>query len=214
MPTSHHDRNPREFTVNPTVITSDDQDEPLLKSDQAALMRLHEQLGHCSFAQLKQMAEQGIIPRKLASRSLLLNAQAISTGRLTESHGECTKLTQKSNRQPYQELWSALTNSNPLFQASYPLKKGNRRSEGIEVRRCSWTMQVTSRMSTCTNTSQRTKQSTRNTRSSALPSNTGYESSITIVIMEDSPTKPLWTMFGHRTKQLPSAASVRTTKTA
>ena len=55
-----------DFTVNPTVIPSDDQDEPLLKSDQAALMRLHEQLGHCSFAQLKQMAEQGIIPRKLA----------------------------------------------------------------------------------------------------------------------------------------------------
>ena len=55
-----------EFTVNPTVITSEDQDEPLLRSDQAALMRLHEQLGHCSFAQLKQMAEQGIIPRKLA----------------------------------------------------------------------------------------------------------------------------------------------------
>ena len=55
-----------DFTVNPTVIPSDDQDGPLLKSDQAALMRLHEQLGHCSFAHLKQMAEQGIIPRKLA----------------------------------------------------------------------------------------------------------------------------------------------------
>ena len=55
-----------DFTVNPTVIPSDDQDRPLLKSDQAALMRLHEQLGHCSFAHLKQMAEQGIIPRKLA----------------------------------------------------------------------------------------------------------------------------------------------------
>ena len=55
-----------DFTVNPTVIPSDDQDGPLLKSDQAALMLLHEQLGHCSFAQLKQMAEQGIIPRKFA----------------------------------------------------------------------------------------------------------------------------------------------------
>ena len=55
-----------DFTVNPTVIPSDDQDEPLLKSDQAALMRLHEQLGHSSIAQLKQMAEQGIIPRKFA----------------------------------------------------------------------------------------------------------------------------------------------------
>ena len=55
-----------DFTVNPTTIPPDDQDEPLLKSDQVALMRLHEQLGHCSFAQLKQMAEQGIIPRKFA----------------------------------------------------------------------------------------------------------------------------------------------------
>ena len=54
-----------DFTVNPTVIPSEDQDEPLLRSDQAALMRFHEQLGHCSFAQLKQMAERGIIPRKL-----------------------------------------------------------------------------------------------------------------------------------------------------
>ena len=27
-----------DFTVNPTVIPSDDQDEPLLRSDQAALM--------------------------------------------------------------------------------------------------------------------------------------------------------------------------------
>ena len=33
-----------DFTVNPTIIPPDDQDEPLLKSDQAALMRLHEQL--------------------------------------------------------------------------------------------------------------------------------------------------------------------------
>ena len=55
-----------DFMVNPTLIPSDDQDEPLLKSNQAALMRLHEQLGHSSFAQLKQMAEQGIIPRKFA----------------------------------------------------------------------------------------------------------------------------------------------------
>ena len=55
-----------DFTVNPTIIPPDDQDEHLLKSDQAALMRLHEQLGHCSFAQLNQMAEQGIIPRKFA----------------------------------------------------------------------------------------------------------------------------------------------------
>ena len=65
-PRSESERVTTDFTVNPTVIPSDDQDEPLLKSYQAALMRLHEQLGHCSFTQLKQMAEQGIIPRKLA----------------------------------------------------------------------------------------------------------------------------------------------------
>ena len=55
-----------DFTVSPTIIPPDDQDEPLLKSDQAALMRLHEQLGHFPFAQLQHMAEQGIIPRKFA----------------------------------------------------------------------------------------------------------------------------------------------------
>ena len=55
-----------DFMVNPTVIPSDDLDKPLLTSDQAALMRLHEPFGHCSFVQLKQMAEQGIISRKLA----------------------------------------------------------------------------------------------------------------------------------------------------
>ena len=73
-PNAPNDKPPRsesegvttDFTGNPRVIPSEDQNEPLLKSDQAALMRLHEQLGHCSFAQLKQMAEQGIIPRKLA----------------------------------------------------------------------------------------------------------------------------------------------------
>ena len=127
---------------------------------------------------------------------------------------ERTKLIQKSNRQLYQELRSALTNSSPPFRASCPLQKGNLRSEGIEVRRCSWTTRATSHTSTCTNTSQRTKQSTRNKRSSASPSNMGYESSITIVIMEDSPTMHLWMMFGQCTKQSPFAASVRITKTA
>ena len=65
-PRSESEGGATDFMVNTTVLPSDDQDIPLLKSDQAALMRLHEQLGHCSFAQLKQMAEQGIIPRKLA----------------------------------------------------------------------------------------------------------------------------------------------------
>ena len=67
-------------------------------------------------------------------RSLLLNVQAVFTGRLTESRGECTKLTQKSNRQPYQELWSALTNLSPLFFV--PIAKGQptvRRYRGASV---------------------------------------------------------------------------------
>ena len=202
-----------DFTVNPTVIPSDDQDGPLLKSDQAALMRLHEQLGHCSFAQLKQMAEQGIVQENLR-RSLLLNVQAAFTGRLTASPGERIKSIQKSNQQPYLEQWSVLTNSNTPFRDSCPLQKGNLRSEGTEVHRCLWTMRRISRTFTCTNTSQRMKQSTRNMRSSVSPNSTGYEFSITIVTMEDSPTKHLWTMFGRRTKQSPFAASVLITKTA
>ena len=90
-----------DFTVNPTIIPSNDQDEPLLKSDQAALMRLHEQVGHCSFAQLKQMAEQALFQENLP-RFLHLNVQAVCMERLTGSHGGCTKLIQKSNRIPYQ----------------------------------------------------------------------------------------------------------------
>ena len=41
-------------------------------------------------------------------RSLLLNVQAAFMGRLTESPGERTKTIQKSNRQIYRELWSAV----------------------------------------------------------------------------------------------------------
>ena len=159
------------------------------------------------------MAEQGIIPKNLR-RSLLLNVQAAFTGRLTASPGDRTKLIQKSNQQPYLEQWSVLTNSNPPFRDSCPLQKGNLRPEGTEVHRCLWTMRRISHTSTCTNTSQRTKQSTRNTCSSASPNNTGYVFSITIEIMEDSRTKHLWTMFGQYTKKSPFAASVRITKMA
>ena len=132
-----------DFMVNPTLIPSDDQDEPLLKSNQAALMQLHEQLRYCSFAQLKQMAEQSIIPKN-SPRFLHLNVQAVSMERLTGSHGGHTKLIQKSNRQPYQELWSASTSSNPLFQGSCLLQKHNLQSKSIAVLQCLWTMQATS----------------------------------------------------------------------
>ena len=38
-----------------------------MASDQALLIAYHEQLGHTSFAQLQELAKQGIIPKKLAS---------------------------------------------------------------------------------------------------------------------------------------------------
>ena len=38
-----------------------------MASDQALLMAYHEQLGHTSFAQLQELAKQGIIPKKLAN---------------------------------------------------------------------------------------------------------------------------------------------------
>ena len=63
-----------------------------------------------------------------------------------------TKFTQKSNRQLYQELWSASTNLNPPFQALCPLQKNNLQSASIAVLWCSWTTQATSRTSTCTST--------------------------------------------------------------
>ena len=39
----------------------------MLASNQALLMAYHEQLGHTSFAQLQELANQGIIPKKLAN---------------------------------------------------------------------------------------------------------------------------------------------------
>ena len=55
-----------DFTTNPHVIPPDLEDQPLLRSDQAALMSLHEQFGYCCFTQLEQMVEHGIIPKKFA----------------------------------------------------------------------------------------------------------------------------------------------------
>ena len=50
-----------DFSTNPHVIPVE-PDKPLMQSNQALLMHLHEQLGHCSFTQLKTLAEKGIIP--------------------------------------------------------------------------------------------------------------------------------------------------------
>ena len=133
--------------------------------------------------------------------------------RLTASHCRRTKLIQKLSRQPFQELWSASTNSNPLFRDSCPLQKDNQQSASIVVLRCFWTTQAISPMFTCTTTSQRMKRSTQNMHSNAWRNNTGCASSITIATMEGSLTKRLWMTFVWHIKQSPSVASARTTKT-
>ena len=52
-----------DFTMMPHTLPTENLDQPLLKADQDLLMRLHEQFGHCSFHQLCQLAESGIIPK-------------------------------------------------------------------------------------------------------------------------------------------------------
>ena len=51
--------------TNPHVIPPDDE-RPLMKSIQTLLMAYHEKLGHCSFHQLKELAEQNAILKKVA----------------------------------------------------------------------------------------------------------------------------------------------------
>ena len=53
-----------DFTTDPNVLPPIVEDEPLLRSDQDLLMQYHERLGHCSFQQLKQLAEKGVIPKR------------------------------------------------------------------------------------------------------------------------------------------------------
>ena len=55
-----------DFKTDPHLIPQE-PDTPLTASDQALLMAYHEQLGHTSFAQLQELAKQGIIPKKLAN---------------------------------------------------------------------------------------------------------------------------------------------------
>jgi len=50
---------------SPHVVPPDDDDAPLLVKDQKLLMQYHESLGHASWDQLKVLASQGIIPKKL-----------------------------------------------------------------------------------------------------------------------------------------------------
>ena len=52
------------FTMNPHVIPTE-EDELLLKSNQALLMTYCVTLGHCSFTQLKELVLKGIIQKKL-----------------------------------------------------------------------------------------------------------------------------------------------------
>ena len=55
-----------DFKADPHLIPQE-LDAPLMASAQALLMAYHEQLGHTSFAQLQELAKQGIIPKKLAN---------------------------------------------------------------------------------------------------------------------------------------------------
>jgi len=51
---------------SPHVVPQDDDETPLLVKDQKLLMQYHESLGHASWDQLKVLASQDIIPKKLA----------------------------------------------------------------------------------------------------------------------------------------------------
>ena len=55
-----------DFKADPHLIPQE-PDAPLMASNQALLIAYHEQLRHTSFAQLEELAKQGIIPKKLAS---------------------------------------------------------------------------------------------------------------------------------------------------
>ena len=55
-----------DFKADPHLIPQE-PDTPLMASNQALLMAYHEQLGHTSFAQLQELAKQGIIPKKMAN---------------------------------------------------------------------------------------------------------------------------------------------------
>ena len=93
-----------DFTTYPHAIPPDLEDQPLLKSDQAALMCLHEQLGYCCFTQLKQIVEHGII-RKKFGKYHLPNVQVAFMERCTENHGILATWTPGSSQAPYQALW-------------------------------------------------------------------------------------------------------------
>jgi hypothetical protein len=55
------------LTFNPTPLETKDEASPIAAAnDQAKLMRWHYQLGHLTFAKLKQLAFNGEIPKKLA----------------------------------------------------------------------------------------------------------------------------------------------------
>ena len=140
-----------DFTVNPTIIPSDDQDEPLLKSDQAALMRLHEQLGHCPFAQLKQMAEQGSIPRKFA-KVPPPKCPSCLYGKAHQKPWRTHKIDPKIKPATVPGAVVSVDQLKSPVPGFVPIQKGNLQSASIAVLRYSWTTQVTSRMSTCTST--------------------------------------------------------------
>ena len=76
--TTDSDCKPREFDLNGTGTENDvelpqlipDEADRLPETNAAKLLRIHYDFGHTSFAKLKEMAKQGIIPKKLARCSV------------------------------------------------------------------------------------------------------------------------------------------------
>ena len=127
-----------DFTADPHLIPQE-LDAPLMASDQSLLMEYHEQLRHTSFAQLQELAKQGIIPRNWPM-CLHRSAPAVSTGKPTRSHGGHTRLIPRSSQQPFLVLWSALTNWNPQSLVLSRLQRDNQQPAATEVPACLLTM--------------------------------------------------------------------------
>ena len=128
----------------------------LLKSDQAALMRLHDQLGHCFFPQLKQMAEEGIIPRKFAK----VPPPKCPSCLYSKAHRKPWRTHKIDPKIKPSTVPGAVVSIDQLespVRDSCPLQKDNLQSASTVVLQCLWTTRAISRTSTCTTTSQRTK---------------------------------------------------------
>ena len=171
-----------DFTVNPIIIPPDDQGEPLLQSNQAALMRLHDQLGHCSFAHLKHMVEQGTIPRKPAK----VPPPKCPTCLYAKVHRKpwrTHKIDPKIKSSTMPRAVISIDQLESPVLGFVPIAKGQ--STICKYRGVSVFMDHArdSHMYTCTTTSQRTRQWMQNMHSNIWRNNMECESNTTIVIM-------------------------------